>query len=360
MADQDNDDDDKEKTEEPSQRKLEKAREEGNTIFSKEIITLCMIITSAITVLYVLPWSSKTFIKDNLIFIDRPHTFHVQQQATLIGWHVYVSLLKILGPTMVIILFGALFGGLVQKWGAITFKSIKPKMSNLSLKKGFQKIFSMNNLFETFKNVMKLILLTTALYLSLHDEKDALRAWLWLSLNDFSKVLFHLNFVTYLGLIIAFSFMAIGDYYYQRFTFLKKMRMSKYDLKQEHKESEGSPEIKQKLRQIRLEKSRKRMMSEVPKATVILTNPTHYSIALKWDENSMNAPVVVAKGEDVVALRIREVAKNHNVPIIENPPLTRALYASVKTEEEIPPKFYKAVAAVLRLVMNMKQHKPQF
>ena len=354
MSEDKGDDDSDDKTEEASSRKLEKAKEEGNVVFSKEIITLCMIISSAITILYVLPWSVKTMLTDSLVFIDRPHTFDLDISTKKVGWHVYVSLLKILAPAMVVLLAGALLGGLPQKWGAITPKSIKPKFANLSLKKGFKKIFSKDNLVDSVKNVAKLIVLGSALYISLHDEKRFLSTWMWLSASEFGKVLYDLNFVVYLSLIIAFGFIAVGDYFYQRFKYLKKMRMSKYDLKKEHKEADGDPEIKQKLKQLRMEKSRNRMMAEIPKATVILANPTHYSIALKWDEDSMIAPVVVAKGKDAIALRIREVAKDNNIPVIENPPLTRSLYSVVEIEDEIPQKFYKSVAAVLRIVMEMK------
>lgn len=354
MSEDKGDDDSDDKTEEASTRKLDKAKEEGDVIFSKEIITLCMIISSAITILYVLPWSVKTMLTDSLVFIDRPHTFDLDISTKKVGWHVYVSLLKILAPAMAVLLAGALLGGLPQKWGAITPKSIKPKFSNLSLKKGFKKIFSKDNLVDSVKNVAKLIVLGSALYISLHDEKRFLSTWMWLSASEFGKVLYDLNFVVYLSLIVSFGFIAVGDYFYQRFKYLKKMRMSKYDLKKEHKEADGDPEIKQKLKQLRMEKSRNRMMAEVPKATVILANPTHYSIALKWDEDSMAAPIVVAKGKDAVALRIRDVAKEHNIPVIENPPLTRSLYGVVDIEDEIPQKFYKSVAAVLRIVMEMK------
>ncbi|HCU06158.1 MAG TPA: flagellar biosynthesis protein FlhB [Holosporales bacterium] len=355
MSEDKGDDDSDDKTEEPSSRKLEKAKEEGNVVFSKEIITFCMIMSSAICILYVLPWSVKTMLTDSLVFIERPHTFDLEISTKKVGWHVYIVLLKILAPTMIVLFVAALLGGLPQKWGAITFKSIKPKFSNLSLKKGFKKIFSKENLVDSLKNVAKLIVLGGALYISLHDETKFLSTWMWLSTSEFGKVIYDLNFVVYLSLIIAFGFIAVGDYFYQRFSYFKKMRMSKYDLKKEHKEADGDPEIKQKLKQLRMEKSRKRMMAEVPKATVILTNPTHYSIALKWDEDSMHAPIVVAKGQDAVALRIREVAKNNNIPVIENPPLTRSLYGLVDIEDEIPPKFYKSVAAVLRIVMEMKQ-----
>ena len=150
------------------------------------------------------------------------------------------------------------------------------------------------------------------------------------------------------------AFIAVFDYMYQRHAYLKGLRMTKQEVKDEHKTQEGSPEIKGKIRAIRMERARKRMMAAVPKADVIITNPTHFSVALQYDAAKMAAPIVVAKGQDNIALKIREIAKKHDVPIVENPPLARALYASVDIDEPVPIEHYKAVAEIIGYVYKLK------
>jgi flagellar biosynthetic protein FlhB len=148
---------------------------------------------------------------------------------------------------------------------------------------------------------------------------------------------------------------AIADYIYQRYEFMKQMRMSVQDIKDEHKQSEGDPHVRAKLRQIRAEKGRQRMMSAVPSADVVVTNPTHFAVAMQYDGDSMAAPVVIAKGGDAVALRIREIANENKIPIVENPPLARALFATVDIDQEVPPEHYKAVAEVISYIMTLKR-----
>lgn len=352
---EDTEEKDDDKTEEPSERKLEKAREEGQTVFSKEVVTLFLMIASGISFVFILPWSSQYLGKKLIPYLDQPHTFLIDQRfAQGVFWNLYKDVLIFVLPTFSFLMLMVLISGLYQKWGAITLKTLKPKLSNLSLQKGFSKIFSVNNVVENIKNIIKLSCFIGLLYWVLISEKHAIRQWLYLTIGDFFKVLSHFNILIFMTLIIAFSFIALADYLYQRHSFMKKMRMSKYDLKQEYKEVEGNPEIKAKLRQMRMSKMQERMMEQVPKATVVLMNPTHYAIALLWEENGMNAPTVVAKGQDHVAFRIKDVAKINNIPVIENPSLTRALYAAVDLKEEIPPKFYKAVSEVIRIVMRMK------
>jgi flagellar biosynthetic protein FlhB len=152
-------------------------------------------------------------------------------------------------------------------------------------------------------------------------------------------------------------FIALADYAYQRYEFMKKMRMTREEVKEEHKQTDGNPEIKAKLKSIRRERAKQMLAKTVPTADVVITNPTHYSVALKYDEEAMSAPIVVAKGVDNIALRIREIAGENDIPLVENPPLARALYAAVDVEEEIPFEHYKAVAEVISYVMKMKHKK---
>jgi flagellar biosynthetic protein FlhB len=172
--------------------------------------------------------------------------------------------------------------------------------------------------------------------------------------------IFHLMTKLLIGVLSIITVMAIFDYAYQRFSFMKTMRMSKQEVKDENKQSEGDPIVKARLRSIRLNRARKRMMAAVPKASVIITNPTHFAVALVYEMGESSAPKVVAKGADHVAFKIREIAKEHDVPIVENPPLARALYANVEIDREIPPEHYKAVAEIISYVFRLKgKMRPQ-
>jgi flagellar biosynthesis protein FlhB len=156
------------------------------------------------------------------------------------------------------------------------------------------------------------------------------------------------------GVLAALTVIAIADYAYQKISFMNSMRMSKQEVKEEYKQQEGDPFMKGKLRQIRTERARRRMMAAVPNASVIVTNPTHFAVALQYEMKSSGAPRLVAKGADLVAARIREVARAHNIPIVENPPVARALYATVEIDQEIPPEHYKAVAEIISYVFRLK------
>jgi flagellar biosynthetic protein FlhB len=168
--------------------------------------------------------------------------------------------------------------------------------------------------------------------------------------HEFYKLILRLLF----GVLAVVTVLALFDYAYQRFAFMRSMRMSKQEVKEENKQAEGDPVIRARLRAIRMNRARKRMMAAVPKASVVITNPTHYAVALQYDMGDSGAPKVVAKGADLVAMKIREIAAEHDVPIVENPPLARALYAGVEIDREIPPEHYKAVAEIISYVFRLK------
>lgn len=344
------------KTEEPTQRRLEKAKEEGQSPFSKELVTLCLLAASFVCVVYVLPLSAQYLAKVLHPYMDHPDAFFVDgafitQLMKTLHFQAFLFLL----PTFMILIIAVLSSGLYQKWGALSLKSITPKFSNLSFKKGIKKIFSVQNLVENIKNFIKIACLLIALYVALKDQYQGFQAFKWLSIKDFFKAFENFNIMIYGAIIIAFLMIAGADYIFQRFQYHKKLKMTKYEVKKEYKESEGNPEIKAKIRNLRMKMINQKMMENVQKATVVLANPTHFAIALLWDEHTMNAPKVVAKGQDFMAQKIKEIAKDNKVPVIENPSLTRALYEVVDIEEEIPPKYYKAVAEVIKIVMRLKR-----
>jgi len=232
-------------------------------------------------------------------------------------------------------------------------ESLKPKLSKISPGAGFKRLFSKIALMNFIKGLMKLALVGAIMTVILWPKRNQLDG---LVTMDPAVVLLLTRALSLdvLGAVVALlAIIAAADYLFQYRQWYNRLKMSLQELKDEFKQTDGDPHIKAKIRQLRLERSKKRMMAAVPQASVIITNPTHYAVALQYDR-AMAAPVCLAKGLDNIALKIREVAAEHNIPIVENPPLARALHATVEIDEEVPPEHYKAVAEVIGYVMRLK------
>jgi flagellar biosynthetic protein FlhB len=226
--------------------------------------------------------------------------------------------------------------------------------SKLSPMKGFKRIFSGRNLVEFVKSLFKVAAIGLVIFLVL---KSRMSEYAGLAALDLMAVMDYLRdqvIAMILIVVIMVFVLAAADWFYQRWAFTQQMKMTKQEIKDEHKQTEGDPMIKGRLRALRMQRARQRMMQSVPKASVVVTNPTHYAVALQYDQDSMEAPILVAKGVDLIAKRIRDLATENEVPIVENPPLARALYASVELDEEIPPEHYKTVAEIIGYVMKLK------
>jgi flagellar biosynthetic protein FlhB len=267
------------------------------------------------------------------------------------------TLLTIAGALAVplaVFMVAAVAGTLIQTGFLFAPEKIAPSLENLSLAKGFSRVFSVRGAMEFGKTLAKLAVVVAVAVMQMRPELDRLPI---MSGMDAAQMLAEIGRLTLrlgFGVFIALSFIAVLDYGFQRLSFLKSMRMSKQEVKEEHKQSEGDPMIRARLRQIRMERARRRMMAAVPTASVVVTNPTHVAVALKYEMGIEGAPKVVAKGAELIAQRIREIAKEHKVPIIENPPLARALYGAVEVDQEIPPEHYKAVAEVIGYVFRLQ------
>ncbi|MDY0241448.1 MAG: flagellar type III secretion system protein FlhB, partial [Rhodospirillaceae bacterium] len=207
------------------------------------------------------------------------------------------------------------------------------------------------------KNLAKLGIVGTLAYLLLVPKAKTLDLLVTMELRPTLDYLHSILLTLLLFVVALVATIGLIDWIFQRYQYLKKMRMTKQEIKDEYKQNEGDPMIRSRLRAIRMARTRQRMMAAVPEADVVVTNPTHYACALKYDPEKMNAPVLVAKGQDLIAARIRDVARDHDVPIVENPPLARALHASVEIDDEIHPDHYKAVAEVISYVMRLKEKK---
>lgn len=352
MAESDNDQDESQKTEDPTQHRLDEAFKKGQVAFSREILHWFMLGTGALIFACILPTTFSWLNALCLPFIMAPEQLTI---TPALFDHILFGLLKSLGFPLALLVCAALLGGFLQTQLAIQWNSLMPKAERISLTKGFKRLFSQKAMVEFLKGLFKLGVIGVALAFLLRPRILDLVNDIGASLQTFfAKIqsLVTLIFITSLSIL---GVIAGLDFLYQRFAMRKSLRMTPDEVKKEIKDTQGDPFIKQRFRQIRYERLRRHMMAAVPEASAVITNPTHYSVAIKYDMETMNAPIVVAKGADLVALKIREVAKENKVPIIENPPLARALYSQVDIEQEIPPEHYKAVAEVITFVMNLKK-----
>ena len=252
-----------------------------------------------------------------------------------------------------LLMLAAAVGNMIQHRLVWSGEQLKPKLSKISPGAGFKRLFSKIALANFVKGLIKLALIGAIMTLILWPKRNQLDGLVTMDpavVLPLSKTLS----LELLGAVVAvLAIVAAADYLFQYRQWYERQKMSVRELKEEFKQTEGDPAIKAKIRQLRAQRSKKRMMADVPKASVIITNPTHYAVALQYDRG-MNAPVCLAKGLDNIALKIREIAAEHNIPVVENPPLARALHATVEIDEEVPPEHYKAVAEVIGYVMRLR------
>ena len=292
-------------------------------------------------------------------FIESPHEVPFGQGgvgAAIAGMLGHIA--RALLVPMIILILAAIAGNVVQKGFLFAPKKLEPKLENISPKSGVKKIFSATNAGEFIKGLIKIIIVAVVGVLVLIPQFQRVDTLPMMELPQLLGVMDDLALQLLLVVVTILAVVAGIDVVFQRHQHFKKLRMTKVELKDElkdeFKQAEGDPHIKSKLRQIRTERARLRMMSAVPEADVVVTNPTHFAIALQYKPDEMEAPKCVAKGRDLVALRIREIAEENNVAIVENPPLAHALFAAVEVDVEIPPEHYKAVAEVISYVWSLE------
>jgi flagellar biosynthesis protein FlhB len=348
-------------TEEPTQRRLEQAHEHGDQVKSIEVQTLILLFGGTLAIAVFGQSTAMKLAHLFNMFISEPDRMATDGNALMAMFRALLGqLLIILGPVFVMLMAFGLGSNLAQNRPRFTPERIKPDFSKLSLVNGFKRMFGIDGIAMLFKGLLKIGIVGLAIWTQVWPARSGLEAVLDQSpaavAGDMTRLMFHML----IAALAAVAAIAAADYLLQRHEFTKRNRMSKQEIKEEFKETEGDPQIRARIRQIRNERSRKRMIANVRKATVVITNPTHYAVALQYEQGKTPAPLCLAKGADAVALRIREEAKKYDIPIVENPPLARALFASVEVDEQIPSEHYKAVAQVigyvLRLAGKLKPH----
>ena len=347
--------DDAQKTEDPTPKRIEESRRKGQVALSREINNWIMLLAATILIGTAAPPMFSKLSAHMRMYLEYPHAFAGPPGgiANTLGESFWV-VLAIMTMPLLILLFAAFIGPFIQVGPLFAPEVIKPDISKISPVKGFKRLFSLRALMEFAKGLMKIAIIGVVGYTLISPYYDALEHTIGLPIPLFLDELMALVMRLMAGVLVALIVIAVIDIVFQRNEHIKKMRMTKQEIKDEYKQTEGDPHVRAKLRQLRAERAQQRMMQAVPEADVVITNPTHFSIALKYDPESMDAPVCLAKGIDEVALRIREVAKESDITLYENPPLARALYDVMEIDEAIPPEHFKAVAEVISYVFRLK------
>ncbi len=348
--------DDAQKTEEPTHKKLSDALQKGDFAKSQEIKNWFVLFGAAIVAVVAIQGLATNLRQMMAGIIEQSYIIPMDADglSSYLGDLISQIAMFLVLPAIILIT-AALAGAMVQHRPMITFEKIQPKLNKISPLSGFKNKFSMQNLMEFTKSVFKLILVSSVVIIIVWPEKEILENIMTLESSAMVDVIYALVIRVIIGVVALMAVVAAIDYLFQKFQFIKKMRMTKQEVKDEHKQSDGDPLVKARLRQIRMERARSRMMAAVPEADVVVTNPTHYAVALKYQHGEMEVPKVVAKGVDNLAFRIREVAEENDVPVLENPPLARTLYAAVEVDEEIHGDHYQAVAEIIGFVMRLKK-----
>jgi flagellar biosynthetic protein FlhB len=350
-----------EKTEQPTAKKLDDARKEGQVAKSQEVATAFSLLALFIILRFVYGFMGEIFSNTfEYVYNSIPNVARTYDGYLPIAYisslviHAMLTLLLLCAPFFIVGFSVALICDFVQVGFKPTTKPLQPKFSKLDPISGMKKIFSTRKVFELVKSILKLGIMAIVIISFFSGRKESLFLLYDIPLKQAIGLMG--NLIIDLGLRIAAAYMiiAFADLIYQRRKFNKDMMMTKQEVKDEFKNSEGNPEIKGAQKRRMMQASQRRMMQNLPKADVVITNPTHYAVAIKYDANEADAPMVVAKGADYLAQKIKDIARENDVEIVENKPLARMLYANVEVGELVPPELYKAVAEVLAYVYHLK------
>jgi flagellar biosynthetic protein FlhB len=346
--------DDTERSQDPTQKRLDEALQRGDVVKSQEVNTW-FVLAGATLILLSFSGSMSTGIARMLAgFIAQAHTIPIEGRGLI---HLMEKLgletIAVVALPFMLLVLAAIAGNMVQHRLVWSAEALKPKLSKVSPGAGLQRLFSKVALSNFIKGLIKLSLIGAVMAGLLWPKRNQLDELVAMDPAIILALTKTLS-LEMLGTVVAIlAIVAAADYLFQYRQWYERQKMSLREMKEEFKQTEGDPAIKARIRQLRQTRARKRMMAAVPKASVVITNPTHYAVALQYDKG-MNAPVCLAKGIDTIALKIREVAAAHNIPVVENPPLARALHATVEMDEEVPPEHYKAVAEVIGYVMRLR------
>lgn len=344
-----------EKTEQPTSKKREKVRKDGQVARSNEVTTAFLLILMFLAIQVFGVEIKARFLE---VFEKCIRLFYMEeltaQVANALMWEIAKDMLLMIWPFFLVAIVVGVVTNLVQVGWMVTWKPLTPKLSNASPLKGVKRIFSMRTIVELLKAVFKIVLISILVYNTIKNYDNLAINLYQMDTMTAYRVVFEIVLDLCIRIGWFFILVAAIDYAYTRYKFEKDIKMTKQEVKDEYKQSEGNPEVKGKIRQKMREAAMRRMMQDLPKADVIITNPTHFAVALRYDDRRDAAPIVIAKGADLVAKNIKDKAKEYKIEIIENKSLARTLFYTVEIGDEIPPELYQTVAEILAFVYAMK------
>ena len=352
------DNDPSSKTEEPTQRRLDDARRRGDVAKSQDLATWASFAGTAGTVAIAGGWMCQDLAGKLLPFISQPDQFNLENGGAVeVGRAAVLAMAPAVALVLCAGMASGVVGNVIQTGFLWATEKLKPDINKVSPMSGFQRLFGLDGLVQFLKSVLKLLIIGFTVWLEVKPHWSELQGLAAMSPAALLPLAASILRSVVFAVLIVLGAGAVLDWLWQRYRFSQRMRMSREELKEDVRQAEGDPHVKAKQKQMRAERARRRMMQKVPKATVVVTNPTHYAVALRYAQGETEAPICVAKGVDLVALKIREIASEHKVPIIEDPPLARALYAAVELDEIIPVLHYQAVAKIIGFVLNQAKKR---
>ncbi|PUE64000.1 flagellar biosynthesis protein FlhB [Arcobacter caeni] len=346
---------DDDKTEEPTDKKISDAREEGNVAKSAEISGVAIL---SFGTAYLLFFSSYSLLEIKKLMLFSYSFIGQELDGPLyyaITYHVVVTLLKALAPLFALVLL-LVFASNLAQFGFLTIP-LKFDLQKLDPIKGIKNVFAVKKLIEALKLTAKLMLIMLVMFILFSLTYQKFLAMMNQEIVDTIATMLELTLYFISAILFIIFIFAIIDFFFTKHYYMQSLKMSKQEIKDEYKNMEGDPQVKGRIRRIQMKMAQQRMMSSVPEADVVITNPTHYAVALKYDNKVNSAPKIVAKGIDFLAIKIKDIAKDHNIPIIENPSLARSLYDQIEIDREIPGEFYKAMAEIFSYIYELKRKR---
>ncbi|HEY1943952.1 MAG TPA: EscU/YscU/HrcU family type III secretion system export apparatus switch protein [Roseiarcus sp.] len=356
MADEDSDS----KTEEATEKKLNDAIERGSVPMSREVAVVASLAAILIAVVYVIPPRAAEFVGTLIHFLDDPAGWRLEQGSDVLALAgiLVIAAGQFLLPTVLLLMVAGVVASIAQNPPRFVLSRIMPDLSRISITAGFSRVFGLRGLTEFLKSIAKIGAVIAIVAGVLSGQKYLLTSAMFLDVSELPERISRLCVDVVGAVLVATLVVAAGDITWARIHWRRDQRMSRHEIKEELKQAEGDRMVKARLRSLRLDRHRRRMLASVPKATMVVVNPTHYAVAMRYVRSEGGAPMVLAKGVDLVALKIREIAEQNQIPIIEDKPLARALYGAVVVDSAIPPEFYRAVAEIVHLVQEKKRSWP--
>ena len=342
-----------EKTEKATPKKRRDERKKGHVMMSKDVVSVASLVGSVLVLRVTLASSADQIGRFMAYCISMAKDNSLASIPKEVMYQGIVLLARVVGPLVAITILLTLIATMGQTRLLVSFESIKPKFSKLNPINGFKNLFSLKSVVELLKNLIKISILLYIIYTSLRDIMEVAERYLYADILGACAHLLNATFIMLMKVILAFIIIAAADFLYQWWDFERQMKMTKQEVKEEYKQTEGDPQVKGRIKQLQRQMSQSRMMQQVPGADVVVRNPTHVAVALRYHPGEDAAPVVLAKGLDYLALKIVEVAEANDVVTIENVPLARQLYAEAELNQAIPPDLYEAVADVMVYLYKM-------